>query len=202
MKEKTCAIIASPPLKYPWGYNEEDANCCWLKSMIRQEIATYIQRGIKRFAVAVDSGYGLYSAEIIKEMRESKHYPAIQSELNLEANPEMDDIQEADEAELDYSEIELYCYLPYEDQATKWTPNLRERYFEALANCTETVYINPYYTESCYQKAKLAAIDSAAHTLVIRNKIPNDQSLDFLVKYMEQMGMNVNQLYSRNDIYS
>lgn len=30
----------------------------------------------------------------------------------------------------------LICYMPHEEQATKWAPYLRERYFDMLINCT------------------------------------------------------------------
>ena len=34
-------------------------------------------------------------------------------------------------------ELLLFCVTPYEEQATKWTPQLRERYFNMLEGCTE-----------------------------------------------------------------
>ena len=30
------------------------------------------------------------------------------------------------------SDIQLHCVLPYEEQATKWTPQLRNRYFSIV----------------------------------------------------------------------
>ena len=33
--------------------------------------------------------------------------------------------------------LQLVCVIPHEEQATKWTPQLRERYFNMLAGCTE-----------------------------------------------------------------
>lgn len=30
----------------------------------------------------------------------------------------------------------LFCVMPYEEQATKWAPYLRERYFDMLAKCS------------------------------------------------------------------
>ncbi len=33
-------------------------------------------------------------------------------------------------------DLMLLCYTPHEEQATKWAPYLRERYFDVLEKCT------------------------------------------------------------------
>ena len=33
--------------------------------------------------------------------------------------------------------MRLVCVTPFEEQATKWTPQLRDRYFDMLADCTD-----------------------------------------------------------------
>ena len=57
--------------------------------------------------MACDPGVGLYAAEIINILREKD------------------------------KSLRLVCVIPHEEQATKWTPQLRERYFNMLAGCTE-----------------------------------------------------------------
>lgn len=63
-------------------------------------------RGVTQFSVACDYGVGLYAAEIINVLREND------------------------------PELMLFCITPCEEQATKWTPALRERYFDMLIKCT------------------------------------------------------------------
>ena len=58
-------------------------------------------------------------------------------------------------------ELETICYVPYEEQATKWTPELRERYFNALAACTEVVTVACEKTVGCEFKAHLEAMKEA-----------------------------------------
>ena len=65
------------------------------------------QRGVTEFRVACDPGVGLYAAEIINILREKD------------------------------KSLRLVCVIPHEEQATQWTPQLRERYFNMLAGCTE-----------------------------------------------------------------
>ena len=79
----------------------------------------------------MDCGVGLYAAEILQGLKGS------------------------DDA------LETICYVPYEEQATKWTPELRDRYFNALAACTEIVNVAYEKTVDCEFKAHLAAINEA-----------------------------------------
>ena len=39
--------------------------------------------------------------------------------------------------------IQIVCVLPHEEQATKWMPQLRERYFSMLSNCAEVRCSDP-----------------------------------------------------------
>ena len=134
---KTCAIISSSPLCFPWGFDEEDEGCAALKLILMNRISSLREEGGSRFAVSMDRGVGLYTAEIIRGLKESD------------------------------SELETVCYVPYEEQATKWTPELRDRYFNALAACTEVVNVAFEKTVSCEFKAHLAAMKEADTVIVV-----------------------------------
>ena len=110
-KEHCCAIIGQHPLRFPWGFDEEADECRHMKLELAQHIMALRQCGVTEFQIACDPGVGLYSGEIINIVREK------------------------DKA------IHLTCVLPFEGQATKWTPLLRERYFNMLADCTDISYI-------------------------------------------------------------
>ena len=77
-----------------------------MKMELAQQIMVLRQQGVTHFSVVCDYGVGLYAAEIINALRN------------------------------DDSELMLFCITPYEEQATKWTPALRERYFDMLIKCT------------------------------------------------------------------
>ena len=128
---KTCAIIGCSPLCFPWGFDEEDEGCAALKLILMNRISKLRGEGCARFAVSMDCGVGLYAAEIIRGLKESA------------------------------GELETNCYVPYEEQATKWTPELRERYFNALVACTEVVNVAYEKTVSCEFKAHLEAMKEA-----------------------------------------
>lgn len=106
-----CAVMGQHPLCFPWGFDEEDTQCRSMKLELAQRIMELRQCGVTEFQVACDPGVGLYAAEIINTLREN------------------------DQA------LRLICALPHEGQATKWTPQLRDRYFNMLASCTDIICI-------------------------------------------------------------
>ena len=134
---KTCAIIGCSPMCFPWGFDEEDASCAALKLILMNRITRLRSEGCTRFAVSMDCGAGLYAAEILHGLKEP------------------------DDA------LETICYVPYEEQATKWTPELRDRYFNALVACTDVVNVAYEKTVGCEFKEHLEAIKDADMMIII-----------------------------------
>ena len=64
-KNVRCAVIGQHPLRFPWGFDEEDDGCRRMKLEMAQRIMELRQRGVTEFRVACDPGVGLYAAEII-----------------------------------------------------------------------------------------------------------------------------------------
>lgn len=93
-------------MQFPWGFDEEDKFCSKMKTELAQQIMVLRQRGVSQFLTACDCGVGLYAGEIVNGLRTTDR------------------------------DLILICYTPHEEQATKWAPYLRERYFDMLINCT------------------------------------------------------------------
>ena len=93
--------------------------------------------GCTRFHISMDCGVGLYAAEIIHGLKETD------------------------------GELEAIYYVPYEEQATKWTPELRDRYFNAIAVCTEVVNVAFEKTVGCEFKARLDAMKEADTVIAV-----------------------------------
>ena len=105
-KPVRCAVMGQTPMRFPWGFDEEDDRCRKLKIELAQQIMVLRQSGVSQFLVACDCGVGLYAAEIINGLRTTDR------------------------------DLMLLCYTPHEEQATKWASYLRERYFTMLEKCT------------------------------------------------------------------
>ena len=134
---KTCAIIGCSPMCFPWGFDEDDEGCAALKLILMNRITKLRGEGCTRFAVSMDCGVGLYAAEILHGLKGSDE------------------------------ELETTCFVPFEEQATKWTPELRDRYFNALAACTENVNVAYEKTVGCEFKAHLEAINEADTVIAV-----------------------------------
>ena len=106
-KPVRCAVMGQHPLRFPWGFDEEDDRCRKLKIELSQQIMALRQSGVSQFLTACDCGVGLYAAEIVNGLRATTDH-----------------------------DLMLICYTPHEEQATKWAPYLRERYFDVLEKCT------------------------------------------------------------------
>lgn len=162
MKEKSCAIIGSPILSFPWGYDEDDEVCCALKLLAINTIFQLHKQGISRFIVPLDSGIGLYAAEAVNVFRES------------------------------HTDMKLICYVPYEEQAVKWSPQLWDRYFAVVEKCTEEEFISTEKTPTCELDAMLEAIDQAGIVIAVCSSEDfQDKAFATAVRYAKRMGLEV-----------
>ena len=82
-KNVRCAVIGQHPLRFPWGFDEEDDGCCRMKLEMAQRIMELRQRGVTEFRVACDLGVGLYAAEIINILRDARNWTASTSMSSL-----------------------------------------------------------------------------------------------------------------------
>ena len=85
-KNVRCAVIGQHPLRFPWGFDEEDDGCRRMKLEMAQRIMELRQRGVTEFQVACDPGVGLYAAEIINILRDARNWTASTSMSSLTPN--------------------------------------------------------------------------------------------------------------------
>ena len=60
-----------------------------------------------------------------------------------------------------YNDIKLHIAMPYEEQATKWAEDYRDRFFTVHENADTVKIISTHYTEDCYEKAERYMIDAS-----------------------------------------
>ena len=104
---------------------------------LAQQIMVLRQQGVTHFSVACDYGVGLYAAEIINALRN------------------------------DDPELMLFCITPYEEQATKWTPELRERYFDMLVKCSHMTAVYTHKQPDAQLKAYRTIIRQSDMVLAV-----------------------------------
>ena len=150
-----CAIIGQYPMRFPWGFDEEDDRCRKLKIELAQQIMALRRSGVSQFLTACDCGVGLYAAEIINGLRTTDQ------------------------------DLILLCYTPHEEQATKWAPYLRERYFTMLEQCTYISVVCEVGTPDAQLRAYRQIIDLADVVLAVydRDTPPTGSAEDSALAY-------------------
>lgn len=152
-----CAVIGQPVMRFPWGFDEEAAGCQTLKLELAQKILELRQQSVTSFAVIADCGIGLYAGEIVNALRRMG------------------------------ADLMLFVVLPHEEQATKWPPYLRERYFRLLEDCTIMELASPHRTPDCEYDAYRKIIDYADMVLAVYD--PDSAHGDAVDRGMEYVKM-------------
>ena len=162
MSKKSCAIIAEPPMCYRWGYDEEDERCCAFKLLLLHRLSMMQASGVTRFYVPLDAGVGIYCAEILLSLMEESR------------------------------QIELNCLQPYEDQAAKWSPDLRDRYFAILERCSASAPVSLHKTPTCELDMLLEVIDLCEIIMPVQaEETPQDKTFATALRYAKNIGREV-----------
>lgn len=144
---------------FPWGYDEEDEGCAAMKLLLLNQITALRREDVTNFDVVMDTGVGLYAAEIINRLRENDQ------------------------------DIALTCIVPWEGQASKWTPELRERFFHEQVKCSNVRMLYGNWTADCEISAMLTAIDMAETVIAVTGQ--DDILVPVALHYAERLNRRV-----------
>ena len=140
MKNLSCAFIGHKPQNLPFGFNEADEQCVFLKEELERKIIDLIiNRHVTRFITGMALGVDMYAAEIVLKLK--KLYPS----------------------------ISLECAIPCEAQPEKWTEGFRNRYFYIAASCDKETMLQKQYTPDCMEKRDKYMVDSCDILLAVWN---------------------------------
>ena len=158
----TCAVLGQPPMRFPWGFDEEDRDCQNFKMELAQKIMELRQQGVTRFSVVADCGIGLYAGECVNALRQND------------------------------PDLMLFVVTPHEEQATKWAPYLRERYFKLLEDCTIMEAASPRRTPEREYDAYRKIIDYADMVLAAYDPATaRGDAVDRAMEYAKERGLPV-----------
>ena len=127
----SCAITGHRPNYFKFGYDEEHPDCIKLKLAILRQIELFYHSGFTRFLTGGALGVDMWAAEIVIEL------------MGL------------------HKDMEFYCVIPYEEQAARWSPPQRERYYTILSRSTRNILIGAQYTGYCYSKRNRYLVDNS-----------------------------------------
>lgn len=137
MKMVACAFTGHRPMRFIFGYDEEDEKCIRLKLVIARQVNALIENHVSVFYTGMALGVDQWGAEIALAMKRRCPH------------------------------IRLVAVLPCETQAVKWSPEQRERYFNILSGCDEEVILNSRYTPQCIAERNRYLVDHADCLLAV-----------------------------------
>ena len=155
MDVKTCGFLSHVPTRFKFGWDEEDSLCLGLKQVLLQQIQLLRREGYTSFYIVPDSGAGLWTGGILNLLRQ------------------------------DDPSLLLQYLLPHEEIATKWSPELRDRYFSLLEQCTHLAAVSRPDDPDATKKALTRMIDYSDFVIAVYDSASRrgdavDHAMDYL----------------------
>ena len=126
-----CAFTGYRPQKMPFGFNESDPRCVDFKRRVKDTIQALYDMGYRHFISGGALGMDMFAAEAVLELR-AQHPDMI-----------------------------LEMVSPFDDQATKWSPELRARHDRLFAQADITTATGHAYTRSAMFRRNHYLVDNA-----------------------------------------
>lgn len=144
MSFKVCSFTGHRPQNLPFGFNEGDKRCIFLKKILQKKIEMMITKyGVKHFISGMAIGVDMYAAEIVLSLK--KKYP----------------------------DITLECAVPCENQSSKWSEALKKRYDGIIGQCDKKTVLQKYYTKDCMQKRNKYMVDNSDFVIAVWDGTPS-----------------------------
>ena len=136
-RENTCCFTGHRPEKLPWGHNETDARCAALKARIADALDILYARGYRHFISGMALGADTYFCEAALSLRDRR------------------------------DGVTVEAAIPFEGQASRWSPLSRERYERLCAACDIRTVLSGSYTKWCMHERNRYMVDSSSLLLAV-----------------------------------
>ncbi|HBU12530.1 MAG TPA: DUF1273 domain-containing protein [Clostridiales bacterium] len=137
MNDTKCSFTGHRPERFAFGFNENDPKCIAIKGVMAEQIAELIAGGVTDFYSGMARGVDQWAAEIVLNTKESR------------------------------PDVTLTAVIPHEEQATKWSDEQRDRYFDMHPKCDDVVTLQTHYTADCMFKRNRYLVDHAGYLLAV-----------------------------------
>jgi uncharacterized phage-like protein YoqJ len=163
MSASSCSFTGHHPMRFPFGYDEEDDLCQRIRNAMLLQIFALYENGITDFYSDYGVGASLWGAELVLLLMER------------------------------YPQIRLFCILLYEEQSKKWTPELREQYYTILKKSTSNHLIITHYTRDRPIRCNRFLIDHASFMIAVYDnaEVAELEPVTHLVSYARKNGRGI-----------
>jgi uncharacterized phage-like protein YoqJ len=148
MEIVSCAITGHNPQRFKFKYNEESPLCCSIKAAIEYQVITLYSKGVRLFHVGCAVGVDTWAAETIIELKQ----------------------------QADYSDMELFCAIPFPEHTEKFTARQMKRFQEIISKCTYKEVINRHYSPVAYKRLNYFMIDKSQHLIAVYDQDKSERN--------------------------
>lgn len=135
--EKTCCFMSEVE-KYSSFAADQQVVEVQLKEIIKRELVKLIEEeGVTAFISNMTQGFSQWAAEMVVELK--SHYPG----------------------------TTLECVLLYENQATGWTEDERDRFFTTVQKCDKKTMLQGKYSKDCRKNGERYMLEQSQFVLAI-----------------------------------
>jgi uncharacterized phage-like protein YoqJ len=137
-------MTGSPIYEWEFGFNEREPSCIKLKLDLLQGISELYAMGYRDFYTSAELGVPLWAGEAVLALK------------------------------LYCPDIQLHIIQPYENQASRWPEEYRERFFSLHEKSDSSRLLYTRMNDRCYQEAMDIMLEESESILVCT---PKDQEL-------------------------
>jgi uncharacterized phage-like protein YoqJ len=164
MNKLSCAVTGHHPQRFKFKYNEETPLCRSLKASITERIKELYYKNINIFYVGCAVGVDTWAAEIVLTLKQ----------------------------QTDFSDIELFCAIPFPEHGEKFTAGQKKRYQYIIEHCTHKEVVSRHYSPVAYKRLNYFLVDKAQYLIAVYDQDKSErhglgQMVNYAVKNNRQI---------------
>lgn len=156
MSQQTCTCTGHRPDRFPWGYDEQDSRCIFLKEEMKKQLKCLYSDGFTHFISGMALGTDQYFAELVLELRG------------------------------EFPEITLECAIPCPSQSHAWNSKQQQRYREILQAAQFETLVQHQYSRGCMMRRNRYMIDRSEAVLCAYDGNPQGGTAKTIAYAMKQ----------------
>jgi uncharacterized phage-like protein YoqJ len=141
-------ITGHNPQRFKFKHNEKAPLCQSIKTEITEQIKILYSEGVRLFYVGCGVGVDTWAAEIVIDLKQQG----------------------------DFSEMELFCAVPFPDHTERFTAGQKKRYEYILSQCNNQEVISRKYSPVAYKRLNYYMVDNSQYIIAVYDQDKSDRS--------------------------
>jgi uncharacterized phage-like protein YoqJ len=169
MNKLSCAITGHSPQRFKFKYNEEAPLCRSIKAVLAEQIKLLYSKSVKVFYVGCAVGVDTWAAEIILDLKQ----------------------------QADFSDIELFCAVPFPEHTEKFTAVQKKRYENILSRCDNKETVNRHYSPTAYKRLNYFLVDKSEYLIAVcdQDKSGESRGLMQMINYALKNNLEITYIH-------